>query len=91
MKQERFHGFGSFSPPSRRHCEACAQERIFQNFKCLTCGAIRARIPHQKKRFYHTGKERLARLKLIKQGNRDKAAFLAKQAEESRAKFEGAK
>lgn len=89
MKQEHFHGLGGeYSPPSRRYCEACAQDRIFQNFKCLTCGTVRAAVPYKPKAKPLYGFRRLRYQGLLKQGNRDKRAAFHAAAEASRAKFE---
>lgn len=88
MKQERFHKTGDFSPVSRRNCESCNQERLFQNYKCLTCGAARKYIPLPNSKIYK-GSERRKRLRIYAQKGRDKAAYLRAQAEASRKKFEG--
>lgn len=91
MKQERFNpGLGDYSPPSRRHCEHCQQDRIFQNYKCLTCGTVRDHIPIPNARIY-TWAQRLRRSKIYRQRSNDRADYYKRQAEESRAKFEGKK
>jgi hypothetical protein len=92
MKQERFNkNLGDFSPPSRRLCDTCKVERIFQNYKCLTCGVVRERIPLGRGLTKYTTAQKLQRYKLYKQCGNDRTAYFKRQAEESRKKFEGSK
>jgi hypothetical protein len=91
MKQERIHTHGDFSPPSRRHCDTCAQERIFQNYRCLTCGVAHKKIGMPAHHKWQSGKERLRRLSIYKQRRIDKAEYYRRKAEEARQKFEGSK
>lgn len=92
MKQERFHSqLGDHSPVSWRHCEHCAQDRLFQNYKCLTCGIAKSRIHHSQPHTQYTFAQRMARLKLYKQRTADKSAYYKRLAEEARVKWEGKK
>jgi hypothetical protein len=78
----------------RKHCETCAEEKLFRGMKCLSCGTMeKFRLPtgqvaHMKE------KTKLATYLMRRQNqnhqiNRDKYDAFRRAAEESRKKWEG--
>jgi hypothetical protein len=76
----------------RHHCEKCAEERLFQAYKCLTCSTVRA-APLKPVDGYRPSKGKVARQLKFKgyrqQAFRDRVTAARARAEASRQKFEG--
>lgn len=80
----------------RWHCDTCNEEQIFRGFKCLKCGVFAkfklpdGRIARMAGKKSLTDYARRTRDRANNLRN-DKAAYFARLAAESRAKFEGKK
>lgn len=81
----------------RKPCKTCGEERLFRNYKCTVCGTTAAYVRKAVADLPVTTKvkqgivwgKHMRRGKFAYQVKNDKADYFRRQAEASRAKFEG--